>query len=278
VSLGAGELFSLEGRTALLTGAGGFLGRTMGEALLANGARVVGLGRSGRVDEVVGAWRERHGEDRAGAVRVDMYDLDALRAVLDELVAREPVHVLVNNAHELGPATGFNVEEGRLENATVDGWMRNLTGGILWAAITTQVVGGQMRNLGGGSIVNVSTMYAAVSPSPQLYEGTDFVNPPGYSAAKAGLLALTRYTASFWGPEGVRANAILPGPFSNIEEAGPNSVDPDDPFLDRLRRRTVLGRVGAPRELAGALLFLASDASSFVTGHTLAVDGGWTTT
>src|SRR5262249_49286494 len=157
--------------------------------------------------------------------------------------AAEPVHVLVNNAHELGPATGFNVEEGRLEHASVETWMRNLTGGIVWAAITTQVVGGQMRNSGAGSIVNVSTMYAPCSPGPRLYEGTGFVNPPGYSAAKAGLLALTRYTAAFWGPDGVRANAILPGPFSNTEEAGPNAVDPDDPFLERLRRRTVLGRV-----------------------------------
>jgi gluconate 5-dehydrogenase len=119
-------------------------------------------------------------------------------------------------------------------------------------------------------------MYAVVAPSPHLYAGTNFINPPGYSASKAALLAFTRYTASFWGPFGVRANAILPGPFSNLEERGDNSVSPDDPFLERLKARTVLGRVGRPQELVGALLYLASDASTFTTGQALTVDGGWT--
>jgi gluconate 5-dehydrogenase len=133
-----------------------------------------------------------------------------------------------------------------------------------------------MKQRGRGSIVNISTMYAQVAPDPRLYEGTTFVNPPGYSSAKAGMVAFTRYVASFWGSYGIRANAILPGPFSNTEDAGPNSVDLADPFLVRLGNKTSLGRRGQPEELAGALLFLASDASSYVTGHALAVDGGWT--
>jgi NAD(P)-dependent dehydrogenase (short-subunit alcohol dehydrogenase family) len=110
----------------------------------------------------------------------------------------------------------------------------------------------------------------------ELYAGTNFINPPGYSASKAALLAFTRYTASFWGPFGVRANAILPGPFSNTEENSENAVAPGDPFLDKLKARTVLGRIGNPRELMGALLYLASDASTFTTGQALIVDGGWT--
>lgn len=279
MTLRAAELFSLEGRTALLTGASGFLGRTLAEALLENGARVVALGRSERVEELAADWRARFGAGAASAHRIDMYDLEALAAVLDEIVAAEPaLDVLVNNAHELGPRTGFNVPGAGLEDATVEQWSRNLTGGVLWAAVTTQRAGLRMKERRRGSIVNVATMYAAVAPSPRLYEGTEFINPPGYSAAKAALVALTRYTASFWGPHGVRANAILPGPFSNTADEGPNSVPPDDPFLDRLRERTALGRVGEPRELAGALLYLASDASSYVTGQSLLVDGGWTVT
>jgi gluconate 5-dehydrogenase len=89
-------------------------------------------------------------------------------------------------------------------------------------------------------------------------------------------MAFTRYVASFWGLYGIRANAILPGPFSNTQDQGANTVRDDDPFLERLKARTCLGRVGKPEDLAGALLFLASDASSFVTGHGLMVDGGWT--
>jgi NAD(P)-dependent dehydrogenase (short-subunit alcohol dehydrogenase family) len=276
VTLDAASLFSLEGKTAVLTGATGFLGRTMARALLANGARLIALGRSERLGPLAEEWTAEFGGGRVRPYRVDMYDLAALGAVLEEIVKEAAPDVLVNNAHELGPRTGFNTPEGSLEAAGVEQWMRNLTGGIYWAALTTQKIGGAMKARGSGSIVNISTMYARVAPSPQLYAGTDFINPPGYSAAKAGLLALTRYTASFWGAYGVRANAILPGPFSNTEEAGSNSVRDDDPFLERLRERTCLARTGRAHELAGALLFLASDASSYVTGHELVVDGGWT--
>jgi gluconate 5-dehydrogenase len=90
------------------------------------------------------------------------------------------------------------------------------------------------------------------------------------------MLGFTRYVASYWGKYSVRANAILPGPFSNTDYAGANSVQPDSPFIERLKSRTCLKRVGRPHELAGALLFLASDASSFMTGQPVIVDGGWT--
>jgi gluconate 5-dehydrogenase len=271
-------LFSLEGRTVVITGASGFLGRSMVRALLASGARTVVLGRSERLMDEARGWAAEFGESAVAAHRVDMYDLAAFEQTLDRIARDESrLDVLVNNAHELGPATGFNTPAGTLEHASYDQWMRNMTGGVYWPALAVQKLGGRMRQAGSGSIINISTMYAVVAPNPQLYEGTAALNPPGYSAAKAAMLAFTRYVASFWGPDGVRANAILPGPFSNTEDGGPNSVQ-DTAFLDRLRQRTCLGRVGRPHELTGALLFLASDASTFVTGHALVVDGGWTIT
>jgi NAD(P)-dependent dehydrogenase (short-subunit alcohol dehydrogenase family) len=276
VNLQAEALFSLVGRTAVLTGASGFLGRTFARTLLSNGARLIALGRSGRLDDLSAEWSRDFGADRVRACRVDMYDLPALSSVLDEIASEESVDVLVNNAYELGPKTGFNTPEGSLETATLEQWTRHFTSGIYWPALTVQMLGPGMIARHRGSIVNISTMYAVVAPDPHLYEGTTFMNPPGYSSAKAATLAFTRYVASFWGAQGVRANAILPGPFSNTEEAGANSVDASDPFLDRLAIRTSLGRPGRPEELAGALLFLASDASSYVTGHALVVDGGWT--
>ncbi|HEX3745489.1 MAG TPA: SDR family oxidoreductase [Bryobacteraceae bacterium] len=279
VDLTAESLFSLAGKTALLTGATGFLGRTIARALLSNGATLLTLASSDRVNVQAETLRAQWGQDRIYPYRADLYDIPAVEAVLARINSDHPaIDVIVNNAHELGPRTGFNVPEGHLEDATFDGWMRNLTGGVYWAALTTQRIGVGMKARNRGSIVNVSTMYATVAPSPQLYAGTDFINPPGYSASKAALLAFTRYTASFWGPYGVRANAILPGPISNTEESTGNSVVDGDPFLDRLKGRTVLGRLGKPGDLAGAVLFLASDASSFVTGQALAVDGGWTIT
>jgi gluconate 5-dehydrogenase len=278
VDLARGALFSLEGRTVVITGASGFLGRTMVRTLLSNGARVVALGRSDRLRRDASAWTAEFGAASVLAHQLDMYDLDAFGRALDTIAERERrIDVLVNNAHELGPATGFNIPEGGLEHASYEQWMRNLTGGVVWPALAVQKLGGRMREARSGSIINISTMYALVAPSPQLYEGTASLNPPGYSAAKAAMLAFTRYVASFWGPDGVRANAILPGPFSNTEDDGPNAVT-DRSFLERLEQRTCVRRVGRPHELAGALLFLASDASSFVTGHALVVDGGWTVT
>ena len=276
MTLEASSLFSLDGRTALLTGASGYLGRTFARALLVNGARLIALGRSERLDDLAAEWSREFGVDRVRTYRVDMYDLPTFAAVLDEIATKEAVDVLVNNAYELGPNTGFNTEEGTLEQATLEQWTRHFTSGVYWPALTVQKLGPGMITRGRGSIINISTMYALVAPDPRLYEGTSFINPPGYSAAKAATLAFTRYVASFWGSHGIRANAILPGPFSNTEDVTTNSVDASDPFLDRLMVRTSLRRLGRPDELAGALLYLASDASSYVTGQAMIVDGGWT--
>ncbi len=277
--LSINRLFTLEEKTVVLTGAAGFLGRTLVRALLTNGARVVALGRGDRIVHEGQKWTEQFGADKVLVHQVDMYDNDALRAVCAEIAERERrLDVLVNNAYELGPQTGFNTPSGSLENATFDQWQRNLQCGVIWAATTTQILGARMKAQRFGSIINIATMYSAVAPRPQLYDGTSSLNPPGYSAAKAALAAFTRYTASFWGRDGVRANCISPGPFSNTEDLdGPNSVPEDSPFVQRLKGSTVLNRIGRPAELCGALLFLASDASSYVTGKNVFVDGGWTT-
>ncbi len=272
-------LFSLEGKTAVLTGASGFLGRTFALALLANGARVVALGRSDRLQTEAAKWANEFGADKIAVRQIDMYDQRALDDLCSQIAAEEAsIDILINNAHELGAATGFNVPEGSLENSTFDQWQRNLQGGVYWAVQTTQRLGIRMKEAQRGSIINIATMYASVAPRPQLYEGTTSLNPPGYSASKAALAAFTRYTASFWGTSGVRANCISPGPFSNTEDVGTgqNAVQEDSPFVQKLKSYTVLNRIGRPRELVGALLFLASDASTYVTGQNFNIDGGWT--
>ena len=276
--LSINTIFALEEKTVVLTGATGFLGRTFVHALLVNGAKVVALGRSGRILQEGQKWAEQYGADKVVFHQIDMYDDAALRSVCAEIAERETtIDVLVNNAYELGPQTGFNTPSGSLENSSFDQWQRNLQSGVMFAVATTQTLGTRMKSQGFGSIINIATMYSAVAPRPQLYEGTTSLNPPGYSASKAALAAFTRYTASFWGKDGVRANCISPGPFSNTEDLdGPNSVAEDSPFVERLKGYTLLNRIGRPAELCGALLFLASDASSFVTGQNFFVDGGWT--
>jgi NAD(P)-dependent dehydrogenase (short-subunit alcohol dehydrogenase family) len=279
VTLSAGSLFDVKKKTVVLTGASGYLGKTFAETFLENGARVIVLGRSEKLDSHLAQWKLTFGPDLVDGYRFDMGDAETLTNTMDQIVAKENrIDVLVNNAHELGPLTGFNTQSGSLENCTIEQWTRNIAGGVLWPFITTQKLGPVMKRQNSGSIINISTMYAVVAPSPDLYEGTEFGNPAGYSASKAAMLSFTRYVASYWGKYGVRANAILPGPFSNIDYSTTNSVSKDSPFLSRLRSRTCLKRLGSPHELAGALLFLASEASSYVTGQALIVDGGWTTT
>jgi NAD(P)-dependent dehydrogenase (short-subunit alcohol dehydrogenase family) len=270
------SLFSVQGKIALLTGASGFLGRTFAETLLTNGADLIAVGRRAKLSKQEEMWTAKYGAGRVHSYYVDMYDMDSLTKTLDGIAQHHAVDVLINNAHELAPASGFNTPAGSLEQGSMEVWMRNLTAGVCWPALTVQKIGAGMKERGRGSIINISTMYATVAPRPALYEGTTFLNPPAYSASKAAMIAFTRYIASFWGRYGIRANAILPGPFSNTEDAGPNSVRSGDPFIEKLKANTCLGRIGRAGELAGALLFLASDASSYVTGQNIVVDGGWT--
>lgn len=270
--------FSLSGKTILLTGASGFLGRTMSRGLLEAGAKVLMMGRSERLMTTRDELAKEFGEEKVSAYSVDMYDTAALKKTLAKAVKDAgTVDVLINNAHELGQPTGFNVPDGKLEDAPLEHFEKNLAGGVLWPVLAMQAVFPGMKKKKAGSIINTCTMYSVVAPSPTLYEGTDKGNPAGYGAAKAALMQLTRYAASFWGPHGIRVNAIHPGPFSNTDDDGPNAVKKDDPFVQRLKDRTCLGRIGKPKELVGVLVFLASDASKYVTGQGIPVDGGWTT-
>jgi len=122
-----------------------------------------------------------------------------------------------------------------------------------------------------GSIVNISSMYGMVAPDPVMYEGTPFPpNPPNYGAGKAALIQLTRYAAVQLAEDNVRVNSISPGSFPD------ESVQEEDNFVERLEKRVPLGRIGQPKEVGNAVAFLVSPASSYITGHNLVVDGGWT--
>lgn len=269
-------LFSLTGKTAVVTGAAGYLGRIFTEALLDAGARVVLMGRGEKLLHVTRQLEACYGQGSAEAKTVDFFDTETYRQILQDL-ARRPsgIDILINNAFEFSKETGFNDPSGRLETLSKGQWMRAMESGVYWHALATQVVAEAMAERRSGSIINVSSMYALVSPDPALYEGTTIFNPPTYGATKAALLSLTRYTAAFYGRRGVRCNALLPGAFPNLGGDSYNAPRNEE-FLRRLSDRTLLGRYGQPEDLKGAIVFLASEAARYVTGQSLSVDGGWT--
>jgi len=271
------SLFSLKGKRVILTGATGYFGRAFADAFLGAGATVLMFGRDeGTVTGLEAELASRHGKGTVKHYIADCSDDASFRRALDAAIKEnEGVDVLVNNAFEFSRATGFNDPSGSMDRMSQEQWVRGLESGVYWQASAIQVVAPVMKRQSSGSIVNISSMYALVSPDPALYRGKTVFNPPVYSVAKAGLLALTRYVASFYGEFGIRCNALLPGSFPNTDPAAFNAPG-DDAFMASLASRTALGRVGKVDDLRGALIFLASPASEYMTGQSLVVDGGWT--
>src|SRR3990167_4817460 len=266
MTLLASELFSVIGRTAIVTGANGYLGQVMCRVLKENGAKVLGTYAT-------------HLPELADSTVDEWYLIDAnsplypnVEERLREIESDNQIDVLINNAHPMKREAGFNVETDQIEHYSRAEWQQNINGAIGLPALTTSIIGAGMKERGHGSIINVSSMYALVAPHPNLYRDTPYMNPPGYGASKAALLEFTRYVAAFWGQYGVRCNALCLGPF-------PKSITAEmQEFVIRLNSRTCLNRVGRAEEMAGAILFLASEASSYVTGQTIVVDGGWVIT
>ncbi|MEJ7569433.1 MAG: SDR family oxidoreductase [Gaiellaceae bacterium] len=246
----------LDGRVALVSGALGKLGPVWIGALARAGARVVGIDvQAGEVE---------------GAESVEVGDVTDREALLDLRERVGAPDVLVNNAGIDQPPTGDRGSYA-IEDVPFDDFRRVLDVNLAGTFLATQIFGSAMRDAGRGSIVNIGSLYAAIAPDPGMYDHLDleppFLKPPAYGASKAGVVALTRYFARLWGPHGVRVNALSPGGVLGGQ---------DSEFLRKFTARTPLRRLAEADDLIGPLLFLASDASRYVTGHELRVDGGFT--
>jgi len=259
------QRFSLEQRRVLVTGATGYLGQAMVRGLAELGAAVLVHGRDARrVEETVDSLRER-GLDASPAV-FDLNDDEAVRNWFAEY-GENALHGLVNNAYAGGA--------GAIETATEDDYRNSYEISLVAAHRLLQqalpCLRAAVRECGGASVVNIGSMYGMVSPDQRVYPGKAAANPPFYGAAKAALLQWTRYAACEFGAEGIRVNAISPGPFpsESVQAANPE-------FVKTLAGKVPMGRIAQADELQGPLSFLMSDAASFVNGANLVVDGGWT--
>lgn len=266
--LDPGSLFRLDGRVAFLSGATGLLGRPMAKALAAAGAHVfLNARHADAVAELVEELRS-HGF-RASAACFDVTDDSGIREQV-ELIGKNHgrLDVLVNNA-----SSG---RTGSIESSTTDDFEKSYRINVIAAFQLLQHARPLLREAGaqtpgGASVINIASMYGSVSPDERIYGTSGANNPPYYGAAKAGLIQLTRYAACHLSADRIRVNCISPGPFPSQRY-----LERDPGFHDRLKDKNPMHRTGDPRELQGPVLFLASDASSYVTGINLAVDGGWT--
>lgn len=259
------QIFSVQGKTAMVTGATGYLGSAMANILAESGAHVLINSRSReRCDALV-----RSLIDKGYSAESAVFDVTDQRET-GHFFSRyqdQPLHILINNAYAgTGGAIKFSKADDYICSYDV-----TMTGAhnMLIAALPSMRKAVQQG--GDASVINMASMYALVSPDQRIYDLSSGVNPPFYGAAKAALLQWTRYAACEFGAEGIRVNSISPGPFPS------NAVQDSSPdLIIKLAYKVPMGRIGHSDEIKGPTLFLASAASSFVNGTNLIVDGGWT--
>jgi NAD(P)-dependent dehydrogenase (short-subunit alcohol dehydrogenase family) len=252
-------LFSVEGKVVVVTGACGLIGRALVAALHERGARLV-------IADLAAAGPEELAARTGAAVGVacDVSDAKSVDTLVRRtLEAYGGVDVLVNN-HQYKPQ-GFT--EARAETFPEDLWDDILKVNLKGAFLTCREFGRLMLERGRGSIINVASTYGVVSSTPDLYEGNSLGNPVAYSASKGGLIMMSRYLGAYWAGRGVRVNCVTPHGVWNHHEPG---------FVERFASHSPMQRMMKAEEVVGAVIFLASDASSYATGSNLLVEGGWT--
>jgi len=264
------ERYSLKNKIALVTGSCGLLGREHCQALSEAGATVIATDiEQERCREVV---EELPGNaiDLAMDVSDEKSVCEALSLALAEF---GKIDILVNNAavNEKVEALDNSGEPAFLETFALKNWEIQLRVNLTGVFICCKVLGGKMADQQSGSIINIASTYALKAPDQSIYKDNfghqRFIKSPAYPVTKAAVLSLTRYLAAYWGRSGVRVNALSPGGVENGQEEW---------FIDNYSDRTPMGRMAVPGDYRGALVFLASQASSYMTGANLVVDGGWT--
>jgi len=259
------ELFNLKGKVAIVTGGAGYLGTAISEALAEAGANVVIASRN--VDNCKAlAKKLSQNYPRAIGLKLDTTDESSVFETVKEIISKfGRLDILFNNAYSTKARK-------KLEDMSVDEFESALHGGLTSYFCMIKGCVPHMKKIGKGSIINVASMYGIVAPHFEIYKAReDNYSPVNYHACKGGVVQMTRYMASYFAEDNIRVNAISPGAFPREDY-----IQQIPLFEKELAHQNPMNRIGKPWELKGAALFLASDASSYITGHNLVVDGGWT--
>jgi NAD(P)-dependent dehydrogenase (short-subunit alcohol dehydrogenase family) len=264
------NLFSLQNKTAIVTGALGMLGKKHCEALAEAGANVV----VADIDEIAAEkFAESLGEQHGG-LKVDVTSQHSLKTARDKIITRYgSIDILVNNAaiNDMFENPGMAKELSAFENYPLDAFKKSLDVNVTGVFLASQIFGSVMAEQGSGSIINIASTYGIVGPDQSLYRNEcgeqTFFKSPVYPVTKGAVVNFTRFLAAYWGNKGVRVNTLSPGGVENAQ---------NEFFIQNYSAKTLLGRMAQPTDYQGALVFLASDASAYMTGANLVVDGGWT--
>lgn len=264
------DLFSLKNKTAIVTGALGLIGKNHCFALAEAGANVVACDlNEGGCEE----FAKTLPADSIG-VGVDITDTDSLKNLRDTVLNKYgKIDALVNNAaiNDMFENPLAALEQSMFENYPLEMWKKSLEVNVTGMFLCSQVIGTEMAKKNYGSIINVASTYGIVAPDQSLYQNEKgeqtFYKSPAYPATKGAVISFTKFLAAYWGNKGVRVNTLTPGGVENSQ---------NEFFIKNYSKRTPLGRMAAPTDYKGAVVFLASDASSYMTGANLVVDGGWT--
>ncbi len=264
------ELFSLKDKVALVTGGIGLLGKEHCRALSNAGANVIIADLD---DDACAEFAKSLPTDSIG-VKLDVTNkssLNRIREVITNWFGK--IDVLVNNAaiNDMFEDPKTNLENSKFENYPLEAWQKAIDVNLTGVFLCSQVIGSLMVERGSGSIINIASTYGMVAPNQTLYKdktgAQKFYKPPAYSVSKGAVISFSKYLAAYWGMKGVRVNTLSPGGVENGQ---------DEFFKMKYSQSTPLGRMAKPNDYMGALIFLASDASQYMTGANLVVDGGWT--
>lgn len=268
------DSFDLSGHVYLITGSGGYLGVRHAEAIMeANGIPVLNDIHEDRIELALSHLKKRFGDRPVLGVQADVTEKPQVDAMVQKtLAAFGRLDGLINNAARNPKMTGeANTELSRFENFPVDQWAADLAVGLTGAFLCAQACGREMAKQGGGVIVNVSSDLGIIAPDQRVYlkpgqkPGEQAFKPVSYSVVKGGLVMLTAYLATYWADSNIRVNTLTPASVYNGQDWN---------LVENISQRVPLGRMSHPDEFKGALIFLLSDASSYMTGHNLILDGG----
>jgi NAD(P)-dependent dehydrogenase (short-subunit alcohol dehydrogenase family) len=264
------KYFSLKNKTAIVTGALGLLGVQHCYALAEAGASVIVCDLD---EEKCRAFAKEIGGGAIG-IRVDITDSSSVKNLLKISKDNfETIDILVNNAaiNDKFENASRAIEQSKFENYPIELWELSLKVNVTGTFICCQIIGGEMAEQGAGSIINIASTYGVVAPDQSLYADNsgiqNFYKTVSYPTTKGAVISLTKFLASYWGNRNVRVNALSPGGVENNQ---------DSFFIENYSKRTPLGKMAKPYDYRGSLIFLASEASGYMTGANLIVDGGFT--